>query len=95
MTNSEMKNMSPAIQNDSNFKTNISDMTRYMRFIGIVTIIGGAIYCLGIITAIIGVPIIIMGIRIREAAESFKRYSLTSEFSDLSHAVERQTRLFS
>jgi len=65
-----------------------------MRFIGIYNIILGAIYCLGIISAIIGIPIIIMGIRLREAADAFNRYSSSNAFQDLSTAVERQTRSF-
>ena len=78
--------------NDTIFQANVSDMTRYMRFIGVYNIIIGGLYCIGIITAIVGVPIIIMGVRLREAADAFNRYSLSQTFQDLSHAVERQKR---
>ena len=94
MTNEEPKEVTPAVQADPMFQTNMSNMTRYMGFVGIVIIIWGVFNCLGIITAIIGVPLIIMGIRVREAADAFKRYSLSSAFQDLSQAVERLTRFF-
>lgn len=78
--------------NNTIFQANIADMTRYMRFIGVYNIIIGGLYCIGIITAIIGVPIIIMGVRFREAADAFSRYSLSQSFQDLSNAIERQKR---
>ncbi len=74
------------------FKANIDDMVRYMRFIGVYSIVIGAIYCVGIITAIIGIPVIIMGVRLREAADGFQRFALSNAFEDLSRAVEKQTR---
>ncbi len=94
MANEEARDVISAVQDDPMFQTNVSNMIRYMRFVGIWYIIFGAIYCLGIITAIIGVPIIIMGVRAREAADAFNRYSESSAFQDLSKAIERQTRFF-
>lgn len=43
----------------------IPDLTKYMRLIGLLQMIGGVIYCLTIIGAIIGVPVYIMGKRLR------------------------------
>jgi hypothetical protein len=65
-----------------------------MKFIGILEIIGGAIYCLTIIGALIGVPVIYMGIRMREAAEGFKKYLASDSKEDLNYAIDRQTRFF-
>ncbi|MEK7729816.1 MAG: DUF5362 domain-containing protein [candidate division KSB1 bacterium] len=65
-----------------------------MRFVGIFTIIGGALACLGIITAIIGVPVIISGLRLREAADSFSNYVASGDFASLQQALERQGRYF-
>ena len=81
-------------ENNTLFQTNVSDMSRYMRFIGILYIIGGAFYCLGIITAIIGVPVIIMGVRLREAADAFKNFATSGAFPDISLAVEKQRAAF-
>jgi hypothetical protein len=50
------------------------------------------LYCIGIVTAVIGIPVIIMGIRLREAAGWFQRFALSNAFEDLSRAVEKQTR---
>ena len=72
----------------------LPQMTSYMRIVGILSIIGGAFYCLGIITAAVGIPIIIMGIRLRESAEAFSRYGQTNAMADLYEATERQMRFF-
>jgi hypothetical protein len=69
-------------------------MAKYMRFIGILQIIGGVLYCLTIIGALIGVPVIFMGLRLREAAEAFKKFLASDSKQDLGLAIERQTRSF-
>jgi hypothetical protein len=74
--------------------SNVPKMAKYMRFIGILQIIGGAIYCLTIIGALIGVPVIYMGIRLREAAESFEKYLTSDSKQDLELAVFKQTKSF-
>jgi len=73
---------------------NVPKMAQYMKFIGIIQIIGGALYCLTIIGALIGVPVIYMGIRLREAADGFKKYLASDSRQDLSYAIDRQTRSF-
>lgn len=90
----ESTNAVSSNQSNLMFRTNLSDMSRYMRFIGIFYIIGGALYCLGIITAVIGVPIIIMGLRLKEAAESFGQFAHTKKFRDISLAIEKQKTFF-
>lgn len=67
-------------------------MCKDMNFMGIMTIIWGALTCLGIITAVIGVPIIIAGIRMREAAEYFLGFAQTNDQNILWQAIERQGR---
>jgi uncharacterized membrane protein YkgB len=94
MTNGETKNVAAGAQDDQFFKHNVRQMVSYMRFVGIIGIIYGALTCLGIITAIIGIPIIFMGVRMREAAVNFEKYSATGDFGDLANAVERQKRFF-
>ncbi len=56
--------------------------------------IGGVIYCLTIIGAIIGVPVYIMGKRFRESADAFTNYHSSNSGKDLEMAIERQTRAF-
>jgi hypothetical protein len=72
----------------------IPDLTKYMRLIGLLQMIGGVIYCLTIIGAIIGVPLYIMGKRLRESADAFTNYLSSNSGRDLETAIERQTRSF-
>ncbi len=72
----------------------IPDLTKYMRLIGLLQMIGGVIYCLTIIGAIIGVPVYIMGKRLRESADAFTNYNSSNSGRDLETAIERQTRSF-
>ena len=65
-----------------------------MRFFGIYAIVCGIIYCLGIVTAIVGIPLLKSGVRLREAASSFDRYVLSNAFEDLALAIKKQTRAF-
>lgn len=51
----------------------------WMRFVGIMLIIFGALYCLGIITALIGGPMIWMGVLLNQAASSLER-NMVSEY---------------
>lgn len=69
-------------------------MTSDMRFVGIFTIIYGAIRCLGIITAIIGIPLIIAGLRLREAADEFDAFGTSGDQGLLEAAFDRQRSFF-
>jgi hypothetical protein len=93
MSNGELNQPTATIDN-SQFQADVFDMTRYMRFLGILTIIGGALYCITIIGAIVGVPVIFIGVRMREAAEYFVKYSTSQNFQDVANAIERQKRFF-
>jgi flagellar biogenesis protein FliO len=72
----------------------LPNLTKYMNFIGLLSMIFGVIYCLTIIGAIFGVPYYIMGKRLRESAEAFTGYNSSSSNRDLETAIERQTRAF-
>ena len=72
----------------------IKKMNSDMRFVGIFYIIYGAITCIGIITAVIGVPYIKMGMRLRESADSFDRYTALGDDMDLNMALEKQQRFY-
>jgi len=81
-------------QAQSPLSTNLPNLAKYMNFIGLLAMIGGVIYCLTIIGALIGVPYFIMGKRLRESAEAFTGYNSSSSPKDLETAIERQTRAF-
>lgn len=90
--NTNMSGMSPAA--NTMFQMMVTKLNGDMRFVGIFNIIYGAILCLSIIGAIAGVPLIIGGIRLREAADSFEVYLRSSDFSALEKGLERQGRFF-
>ncbi len=73
----------------------VNKMTGDMQFVGIFYIIIGALQCLSIFGAIIGIPVIICGLRLRESADSFKGYLATGDSLMLENAMERQGRFFS
>ncbi len=72
----------------------IVKMARDMKFMAIWTIIGGSISCIYIISAVIGIPIIIAGIRLKDAADLFKSYLVTRDPGTLQMAFEKQWRYF-
>jgi hypothetical protein len=72
----------------------VSKMTGDMQFVGIFYIIIGALECLSIIGAVVGIPLIICGLRLRESADSFKGYLTTGDSSLLENALEREGRFF-
>lgn len=76
------------------FQMIFDKMVKDMRFVGMFTIIYGAITCLSIIGAIIGVPIIIIGLRIREAADQFTIFKATNEAAALRMGFELQGKFF-
>lgn len=65
-----------------------------MKFVGLFTIIYGGLVCLSIIGAIIGIPLIIAGLRLREAADSFEVYSKSNDTATLRKGFEQQGRFF-
>jgi hypothetical protein len=71
---------------------NLDNMTKYMRFLGLLAMIGGVIYCITIIGAIFGIPYFIMGKRLRESADAFTNYNSNSSARDLETAIDKQTK---
>jgi hypothetical protein len=74
----------------------VSDMVRNMKFVGIWNIIVGVINCITCIGAIVGIPIIFAGMRLRESAEAFRVFSQSgmTDQNSLQTALERQSRFF-
>jgi hypothetical protein len=59
-----------------------------------VYIIGGGLYCLTIIGAIFGVPVLISGLRLKDAGESFASYGTQPSATVLRTALEQQAKFF-
>lgn len=72
----------------------ITKLVSDMKFVGLFFIIVGAFYSLTIIGAILGIPLIISGLRLRESSDSFSSYLLSGDNNMLERALERQSRFF-
>jgi len=72
----------------------VRKMTNDMRFVGLFTIIYGALSCISIIGAIIGVPLIIAGLRLRESADTFVAYLSAKEENTLIKGFDLQGKFF-
>ena len=72
----------------------VKKMTSDMRFVGLFTIIYGALSCLSIIGAIVGVPLIIAGLRLRESADAFVAYLTSKEENTLIKGFDLQGKYF-
>lgn len=84
----------PVIKPPSQFQFLFDKMISDMRFVGMFTIIYGVITCLTIIGALIGVPTIIIGLRMREAADQFLLYKATNNAAALRQGFELQGKFF-
>ena len=82
------------IKPPSPFQYAFESMTKDMRFVGMFTIIYGALNCLTIIGALIGVPMIFIGMRIREAADQFLIFKTTNNSAALRLGFELQGKYF-
>jgi len=76
----------------TSYKT--SQMIGDMKFVGVFTIVYGAITCLSIVGAIIGIPMIIMGMRLRESADFYSSYQAQKDENALGLAFEKQGSYF-
>ena len=89
-----MDNSTNTSSTDPMLTSIISKNNSDMKFVGMYNIIVGALACLSIIGAIVGIPIIIAGIRLRESADSFEEYMSSSNSASLQRGFERQQRFF-
>jgi hypothetical protein len=72
----------------------INKMAGDMKFVALWSIISGAISCIGCISAIWGIPIIMSGLRLKEAANGFISYAGNSDKATLEKALYDQGRYF-
>lgn len=78
----------------SQFQLLFDKMTGNMRFVGMFTIIYGGLICISIVGALVGVPLIIAGMRIREAADQFSIFKITNNTGAMRSGFELQGRFF-
>ena len=76
------------------FLAMLSKQVSDMRLVGLFYIIYGGLTCLSIIGAIVGVPMLISGLRAREAAKEFEAYEAVGDFDLLAEGLERQGQFF-
>ena len=76
------------------FQLAFDKMVGDMRFVGMFVIIYGALACLSIIGALWGVPIIIVGIKMREAADQFAIFRTTNDSAAMRNGFEIQGSFF-
>lgn len=69
-------------------------MTTDMKFVGMFAIVYGVLTSLSIIGAILGVPLIFAGLRLREAADEFNSFRLTNDNNSLKRGFELQGKFF-
>lgn len=90
----EQQQNKQSFQPPSFFQIVFMKMTKDMRFIGMYHIIVGALSCLTIVGAIIGVPVIFIGLRMREAADQFDIFKLANNPQALRKGFELQGKFF-
>lgn len=91
----DLNNLSPEVQSatlGNNYV--INKMSKDMNFVGLFTIIYGAFNCITIIGAVFGIPLIFMGLRIRESANMFEVFNRSGDQSALNNALEKQSKYF-
>jgi len=72
----------------------VNKMSGDMKFVGVFYIIIGALYCLTIVGALIGIPFIICGLRLRESADSYTAFISSNDSHMLERAFEKQGSFF-
>ena len=82
---SEVKNINSLIniQVDEIFKKKVNFLGLMQQIFGVIVIIAGGVYCLTIIGAILGVPLIFIGIKVFKSGELYKKSMLKLEGNDL------------
>ncbi len=78
----------------SSFAPTVARMAQDMKFIGILEIILGAVASLTIIGAVVGIPAIVSGLRLRESASLFTAAVQAGDVGVLQSALEQQARFF-
>jgi hypothetical protein len=75
-------------------KNIVHKMSGDMKFLGVFTILMGAISCLTVVGVVIGIPYIIAGMRLKESGEMFLGYLEYSTQDFMERAIEKQSQYF-
>ena len=81
------KENSIIVQLDETFKKKLGFLGTFQQVIGVLSIIYGAFTCLGIISAVIGVPVIIVGLKIFKAGGAYKDALMNTNGEDLKNGL--------
>jgi len=79
---------------DSKHLNMIFKMSNSMSLVGSFFIIFGAVSCLSIIGILIGVPMIIAGLRLRDSSESFNEFVISKDLKSIYKGFEKQSTFF-
>lgn len=74
--------------------TTVDNMARDMKFFAIFYVVMGGLSCLSIIGAVYGIPLIIYSLKLKDAADEFRRFSDSKDFYMLQKAIENQRKFF-
>ena len=69
-------------------------MVKDMRLVGMFYVVFGALSCLSIIGALAGVPMLLSGLRLREAADDLLRFRRFGDAGSFTTAVAKQAGFF-
>jgi len=72
----------------------MSKMIADMRFNAYFTMIYGVLACITLIGAILGVPMFISGLRLRDSADEYKQYLYTGDIAAIFKGFENQKTYF-
>jgi len=72
----------------------VGKMAWDMKFYAVFYIVYGAFMCLTIIGAVIGIPMIIYNLKLKDSADQFNQFIDTNDFFKLSKAFENQRKFF-
>lgn len=75
-------------------KENIEKLSRDMKFVALFIIIYGGISTVTILGALVGIPIIFAGLKLRDASNALQNYLISNQPSDFIEAIQKQARAF-
>jgi len=95
----QVPEQSITLQNVSVFQNNllsetVKKMASDMKFYAIFYVIVGVFYCLTILGALYGIPLIIYSIKLKDSADQYREFVRSKDFFMLQKAMESQRKFF-
>jgi len=95
----QVPEQSITLQNVSVFQNNllsetVKKMASDMKFYAIFYVIVGVFYCLTILGALYGIPLIIYSIKLKDSADQYREFVRSKDFFMLHKAMESQRKFF-